>query len=285
MLMTRAALSALTIAVSLASLSQSSGAEPTKDELETRAGQLRDKLDKDGFTVVVEAPFVVVGDEGAAMVKKHATGFLRNNIQLMEKDFFPSRPDKLIEIWLFKNEKSYRAGAKKYFGDTPDTPFGYYSPDHAAMIMNADGMGTLSHELVHPYIEKNFPNAPSWFNEGLASLYEYPGEKNGHIIGHVNWRLPNLKKELKAKTLPPLSTLLKTSRDEFYNAEYDAYAMARYVMYYLQEKGKLRDFYQKFHDDKKDPTGKAALEAVLGEDLDTFDGKWRTWVAALQSDT
>nr|HEX4315153.1 DUF1570 domain-containing protein [Kofleriaceae bacterium] len=260
-------------------------AEPTADELETRAKELRDRVGGDGFTVIVEAPFVVLGNESAGAVKSHATNFLRHYISLMEKDYFPSRPDKLIEVWLFKNEKSYRAGANKYFGDTPDTPFGYYSPEHSAMIMNADGLGTLSHELVHPYIEKNFPSAPSWFNEGLASLYEYPGDKNGHIIGHVNWRLPNLKKEIKDGTLPEMSKLLGTSSDEFYNASYDAYAYARYLMYYLQQQDKLRDYYAKFHADTKDLTGKAALEDVLGEKLDTFEPKWRKWVLALQPDT
>ena len=57
-------------------------------------------------------------------------------------------------------------------------------------------------------------------------------------------------------------------------------------MYYLQEHGKLHDFYAKFHDDTKDdPTGQKALEAVLGEKLDTFEPKWRKWVLALQPDT
>ncbi len=260
-------------------------AAPSADELDVRAADLKTRVGKDGFTVLVEAPFVIVGDEAPAAVKSHATNFLRRYIGLMEKDFFAERPDKLIEIWLFKNEKDFRAGAKKYFDDTPDTPFGYYSPDHAAMIMNADGLGTLSHELVHPYVEKNFPAAPSWFNEGLASLYEYPGERKGHIIGHVNWRLPNLKKEIKADTLPAMTKLVATSSDDFYNAPYDAYAFARYLMYYLQEHGKLVDFYKAFHDDKKDPTGKAALEGVLGESLDDFEPKWRKWVLALQPDT
>jgi hypothetical protein len=275
-------------AIAMAALLFTTGdvvAEPSGDDLDARAAALKDRVGKDGFTVVVEAPFVVLGDESPAMVKQHATGFLHRNIALMEKDYFPARPDKLIEVWLFKNEKSFRAGAKKYFDDTPDTPFGYYSPDHAAMIMNVDGLGTLSHELVHPYIEKNFPTAPSWFNEGLASLYEYPGERKGHIIGHVNWRLPNLKKEINAKTLPAMTTLIATSRDDFYGAPYDAYAYARYIMYYLQQQDKLRDFYSKFHDDTKDLTGKTALEAVLGEKLDDFEPKWRKWVLALQPDT
>ena len=188
-------------------------------------------------------------------------------------------------MWLFKNEKSFRKGAKKFFGDAPDTPFGYYSPDHNALVMNASGLGTLSHELVHPYMEANFPDVPSWFNEGLASLYEYPGERKGHIIGNVNWRLPNLKKEIKAKTLPKLvvaaldddatsSTTPTTTRTRY----------ARYLMYYLQEQGKLQDFYKKFLADKKDLTGATALEAVLGEDLETFEPKWRKWVLAISKD-
>ena len=143
------------------------------------------------------------------------------------------------------------------------------------------GAGTLSHEIVHPYIEANFPNSPSWFNEGLASLYEQPSERKGRIVGLPNWRLPNLKKEIKAKTLPKLSKLIGTTRDQFYEANYDAYAYARYLVYYLQEQGKLQEFYKKFLADKKDLTGATALEAVLGEDLDTFEPKWRKWVLAI----
>ena len=33
-------------------------------------------------------------------------------------------------------------------------------------------LGTLSHELVHPYMEANFPDVPSWFNEGLAEYVQ-----------------------------------------------------------------------------------------------------------------
>lgn len=257
-------------------------AEPTQKELDARAAELEKKLKGQGYTVLVEPPFVVIGDSPAKEVKRITTGFFRQKVSLLEKDFFTKRPDKLLEVWLFRNEKSFRAGAKKFFDDTPDTPYGYYSPDDNALIMNASGLGTLSHELVHPYMEANFPDVPSWFNEGLASLYERPSEKKGHIIGLPNWRLPNLKKEIKAGTLPKMSKLLGTTRDQFYEADYDAYAYARYIVYYLQEQGKLQDFYKKFLEDKKDLTGATALAAVLGEDLDTFEPKWRKWVMAIQ---
>ena len=260
-------------------------AEPTADQLAERKAALEKRLDGQGFTVVVEPPFVIVGDESAKTVKHHASGILHWAISLLEAEYFKQRPDKLIEIWLFKNEKTYRKGAKQFFGDDPDTPYGYYSSEHDAMVMNiGPGAGTLTHEVVHPYMEANFPNVPSWFNEGLASLYERPSERKGHIIGLPNWRLPSLKKAIRDKTLPEMEKLLSTTSDEFYNADFDSYAYARYLMYYLQEQGKLTDFYNKFLADKNDLTGKTALEAVLGEKLETFEPKWRKWVLAIVGD-
>jgi hypothetical protein len=141
-------------------ISTTAAAEPTQKELDARAAELKTKLDGQGFTIMVEAPFVVVGDGSAAQVKHIATGFLRDKVHMLEKDYFTKRPAKLIEVWLFTNEKSFRKGAKKYFNDTPDTPYGYYSPTANAMIMNVAGLGTLSHELVHPYMEANFPEVP-----------------------------------------------------------------------------------------------------------------------------
>jgi len=276
---------AIVSALFLVSSTAPAAAEPSAQDLATRKADLEKKLAGAGFTVLIEGPFVVVGDEGNKMEEKRASGFMRWAITLLEKDYFGKRPDKLIEVWLFRNEKSFRAGAKKYFGDEPDTPYGYYSPDRDALVMNiGPGAGTLSHELVHPYLEANFPNVPSWFNEGLASLYERPVEKKGHIVGLPNWRLPNLKREIKAKTLPSLDKLLKTTRDGFYEAPYDSYAYARYLLLYLQEQGKLHEFYEKFVADTKDPSGQAALEAVLGQDIATFEPLWRKWVLALQGD-
>ena len=274
----------LAIACCMVASARIAAAEPSAKQLDERASELREKLKGQGYTILVEAPFVVIGDGPASEVKRTTKGFLRSKIELLEKDFFTKRPDKLIEVWLFRNERSFRKGAKKFFDDEPNTPYGYYSPTANALIMNASGLGTLSHELVHPYMEANFPDVPSWFNEGLASLFERPSERHGHIIGLPNWRLPELKKEIRAGTLPSLDTLLHTSRDEFYDAKWDAYAQARYLVYYLQEEGKLHEFYTKFLADDKDRSGRAALEAVLGENLDTFDAKWQKWVLAIVSD-
>lgn len=277
--MTRAALA---LVLSLAGAGTAT-AEPSADELEAHAVALRDRLKRDGMTVVVEPPFVVVGDN-AGIVRRRSAGILRWAISRYEADLFETGPSRIVEIWLFRNEKTYRRGAMKYFGDEPSTPYGYYSPEDSAIIMNiGPGAGTLTHEVVHPYVEADFPAAPSWLNEGIASLYEYPTDVRGHIAGKVNWRLPGLQRAIRARTLPALPVLLSTTTDEFYGAEYDSYAFARFLMQHLQEEGKLFEFYARFRAAAADdPTGEATLAAVLGEDLATYEARWRKWVMTLR---
>lgn len=263
-------------------LSSTAYAAPTKEQLAAHAAELEKKLAGQGFHVLVEAPFVVIGDESKAKVKSRAN-FVRWVVRLIEADYFSKQPDKIIEVWLFRNEKTYRKGAKKFFDDEPSTPYGYYSSEDNALVMNiGPGAGTLSHEIVHPYIEANFPNSPSWFNEGLASLYEQPRERDGHMWGTTNWRLPGLQKMIKSKTLPSLQTLLSSTRDGFYEASYDSYAYARFLCQYLQDHGKLRDFYKKFVTDDKDTTGQAALEAVVGMKLAEFEPVFAKWAMGLR---
>lgn len=256
-------------------------AAPTREELDARAAELTKQLKGQGFTVTVTPPFVVVGDESPAKVRSRVN-FVDWVVRLIEKDYFDKQPEKILVIWLFRNINTYKAGAKKFFGDSPDTPYGYYSSEDNALIMNiGPGAGTLSHELVHPYIEANFPDAPSWFNEGLASLYEQPREREGHMWGTTNWRLPGLTEMIRKKTLPPLATLLSTSRDEFYEAEFDAYAYARFLCQYLQDKGKLREFYRAFLADK-DHTGITTLEKIVGKRLVDFQPEFEKWALSLR---
>jgi hypothetical protein len=110
---------------------------PTQEQLEARAKELEKKLEGQGYTILVEPPFVVIGDSPAKEVKRVTTGFLRRKVSLLEQEFFTKRPDRVLDVWLFKNRQSFFKGAKKFFNDDPGTPYGYYSPDDNALIMNA----------------------------------------------------------------------------------------------------------------------------------------------------
>jgi len=257
----------------------------TKD-FQKHADNLKTKLKDRGFTVLIETPFVVIGDESEAVVRRRTEDTVRWAVDKLKQDYFTKDPQDILEIWLFKDDASYRKHAKEFFNDEPDTPYGYYSPQNKALIMNiATGGGTLVHEIVHPFMEANFPSAPAWFNEGLGSLYEQSGEVNGQIQGYTNWRLPGLQRGIRMKTVAAFKVLMSTSRNEFYGDRTgNNYAQARYLCYYLQQKKLLTKLYKEFWTNQKtDPTGYASLQKVLGRgDMDVFQREWERFVLELK---
>jgi hypothetical protein len=246
---------------------------------------LRKRLPSSEFAVVVEPPFVVVGDGGKKAVESHASGTVKWAVDLLKRDYFAKDPKEILDIWLFKDAASYRKNAKQLFGEDPTTPYGYYSAANKSLVMNIEtGGGTLVHEIVHPFMEANFPDCPAWFNEGMGSLYEQCGEQDGHIRGYTNWRLPGLRQAIKRGGLTPFKTLLAMDARTFYNEDKGTnYSQSRYLCYYLQERGLLTRFYREFlANSKDDPTGFDTLQKILGEsDMEDFQKRWEKFVLGL----
>jgi hypothetical protein len=258
----------------------------TDADFQRHVSALRKKLPSRSFTIIIQKPFVVIGDESPADVRGHAEQTVKWAVEKLKQDFFSKDPSKILNIWLFKDAASYEKYARQLFGQTPTTPYGYYSSQDKAIIMNiATGGGTLVHEIVHPFMESNFPACPAWFNEGLGSLYEQSGEVDGHIHGFTNWRLPGLQQAIKAGRIPSFKMLMAMTDEEFYRDDTGSnYGQARYLCYYLQEKGLLVKFYQEFvAQQASDPSGYQSLQKVLGErDMNAFQKAWEKFVLQLR---
>ena len=248
--------------------------------------KLKAKMPEGDFKIVIQKPFVVVGDEELETVKRRAENTVGWAVTKLKRSYFTKDPKYILDVWLFKDKTSYETNAKELFGRVPGTPYGYYSSYHRSLVMNiSTGGGTLVHEIVHPFIENNFEDCPSWFNEGLASLYEQSTERNGGIWGSTNWRLRGLQLAIQDDRVPAFATLFSTTRDEFYDEDPGTnYAQGRYLCYYLQERGKLVEFYTTFRDNVgTDPTGIGSLRKVLGtNDLDRFKKQWEQYVLKLR---
>ena len=260
----------------------------TDDDYARHVERLKKKLPSKEFEIVIEKPFVVVGDGGRAAVEEHARGTVRWAVTLLKKDYFAKDPREILDIWLFKDSASYNEHATALFGGRPTTPYGYYSPAHKSLVMNIEtGGGTLVHEIVHPFVEANFPECPPWLNEGLGSLYEQSGEQDGHIRGYTNWRLPGLQRAIRRGGLTTFKTLLSMDSRAFYDDDRGTnYAQARYLCYYLQERGLLTRFYREFLNKRAtDPTGFDTLKRVLNEpDMEAFQKRWEKFVLELGED-
>jgi hypothetical protein len=239
-----------------------------------------------GFHVVVAPPFVVVGDEPAATVRRRAEQTVRWAVTRLKAEYFRRDPAEIIDVWLFKDRPSYEAHTWRLFHDRPGTPYGYYSAAHHALVMNiATGGGTLVHEIVHPFVSANFPAAPAWLNEGLGSLYEQCADRDGRIWGLPNWRLEGLQTAIRARRLPSFAQLTATTDRQFYREDPGTnYAQARYLLLYLQERGLLRRYYAEVVAGARgDPTGYRTLRRVLGDpDMGRFQQSWEAWVLGLR---
>jgi len=260
----------------------------SKSDFDEHIKELKKRLPGPEFSIVVQPPFVVVGDEPAAVVRQHAEETIKWAVERLKQDFFAKDPEEILDIWLFKDADSYEKHTLSIFNDRPSTPYGYYSRGHKALIMNiSTGGGTLVHELVHPFVEANFPACPPWLNEGLGSLYEACGEQDGHIHGFVNWRLPGLQHAIKAGTVPTFKTLTSLDSSTFYaDGRGVNYAQARYLCYYLQERELLTKFYRQFQANQDDdPTGYKTLTGVLGNpNMDVFKKQWEKYVTDLREE-
>jgi hypothetical protein len=134
---------------------------------------LRERLRKKGLPgleIRVEEPFVVVGNATPEELAR-VSGTVRWAADILEADFFEKRPAKILDVFLFGDASSYYRGVERLTGSEPTTPYGFFSPAQGGLFMNiATGGGTLVHEIVHPYVEADLPDAPPWLNEGLGSL-------------------------------------------------------------------------------------------------------------------
>lgn len=254
-------------------------------ELAQHVRALKETL-PEGFSVVVEAPFVVIGDEPEDTVRQRTRKTIGWAMRHLETQLFPRRPKEILDVWLFKDARSYQHHTRTLLGDEPGTPYGYYSPRLGALIMNiATGGGTLVHELVHPYMRANYPDCPAWINEGLGSLYEQSAERGGSIVGLTNWRLAGLQRAIRAGEAPSLRHLTATTDREFYGDDSGVnYAAARYLMLWLQEEGRLEGFVAAAMAGRaKDPSGWTALRAAVGAaDMQKFQREWAAWVLGLR---
>lgn len=239
-----------------------------------------------GFTVLVEKPFVVIGDQDAAAVERHAVGTVRWAAALLTKDFFPKPPDAIYDIWLFGGKESYDLHVARLTGTPPISVYGFCAPARKALYMNiATGGGTLVHEMTHAYMHGNAPRCPPWLNEGLASLFEACGRRDGHLVGHPNWRLPGLQKALRAGTAPSFAELATMDHARFYGDDTGAnYGVARYLFYHLQERDLLRGYIADWlARQADDPTGYQTLVRTLGDrDLGAFRAEWERLMLELR---
>jgi hypothetical protein len=257
-----------------------------ESDRDARVKLAREDLGASTKAVRVSPIFIVAGPSAA--VTASATPFIEAVIGAYTNGRFSKPPSQAISIYIFPESGPYNGFCRKHYGGKDCiSRFGFYEPNDRKIIMNGGADGTLSHELVHPFVETDFPEAPTWINEGIASLFEQPVlTRQGEIHGAKNWRFPRLRSAMNSAKEDPsirLETLFTISDEAFRGDSEDLhYAMARYFCQWMDEKGKLWPFYRAWRDNvKEDPRGEKAFIEVVGKTPKDASADWRRWLHAL----
>lgn len=184
-------------------------------------------------------------------------------------------PHARIALCLLPDDTRYRAAAAA-FDDIP-SDWGFYRPDlRVAMSNLGASVGNLRHELVHPLIGDDFPGIPAWLNEGIAALYG-TAKCNGRRCDFlVNYRLRDLQKAIADGTLPSIAELASSRDADVRGARaMTFYAMARYVLLFVEKQGKLSQLYAELRGAER-----AKHAQVLARYVD--DAAFVTWAKKLR---
>jgi hypothetical protein len=280
-------LSALVLAVYPANAQSKAEAEPVSETDQNLAKRKVDALADlpKGAAAHIVSPFVISSPNAATA--SAGAAFTQSLIKAYTNGRFNKMPAP-VSVFIFPEAARFEEFCKKKTQAACISVFGFYLSDSRSIVMRGGADGTLSHELVHPFVEADFPGAPIWLNEGIASLFEGPVlPKPGEIHGNVNWRLPRLQNALNNKEEEGevnVSTLFTTEDAAFRaNKEDLHYSMARFFCQWLDTKGKLWDFYHAYRDNVgTDAKGTKALSDTLGMSPDEATKPWRAWVRSLR---
>jgi len=254
-----------------------------------RVSDARRELGATTHVAVVAGVFVVAHTSGFrdAYVEEDRA-LLSRAYGALRRDAFRTPPEKAVGVYLFPSWLPYDEFCSTRWGERCASPYGFYARGERLIVIDmALGEGTLTHEMVHPMVEADFPGAPTWLDEGLASLFEAPTfDAAGNIHGRTNWRLRRLLTAIADDRTRPLVRIDRlfgmTSRAFRADDEVLSYALARYLCQWLDERGQLWAFYRRFRDDRAgDPDGRRAFLMVTGETPTEAQAAWKAWLESL----
>lgn len=256
-------------------------------DVATRRAEVRARFGDQAAVQVEDGVFLFAASRDDATFEA-AVKLARQALAAYFNGRFSRHPDRAVTVYLFGTQAAFDAFYKRWFGEPVTSDLGFYDRASRDVLVNAaPGLPTLTHELVHPIVQSDFPDAPAWINEGLGALFEKPVfPRPGEVHGETNWRLPRLRVALSSQSERAKTRLdaLFAMRDEvFHGPQRDLhYAMARYVCQWLDARGQLWAFYGAWRDGViEDRGGERAFARVVGMTPADANEPWVAWVKGL----
>jgi len=223
----------------------------------------------------------------AAKILEEALTAYRVNLDWVTRD-----KTRLYPVYIFSGKQGFHEYLSEFsalMGEVPDQVAGLYLPLLKQLALwhlpeREEMLDVIRHEGFHQYLDRLMPEAPIWFNEGLAVYHETAVNRRGKL--HFGEPHPYYLKVLGEKELVPLETFLSWSRAEFYEAAPLSYAEAWAFMHLLKEgKPRHRDLFARLLEefqtkpvvevvhDRLSPIALKPLQAALEEHVAEMRGQ------------
>jgi hypothetical protein len=200
-------------------------------------------------------------------------------IKLVNRDFFRADFDYPIRAFVLEDQNQFKEFVQNELHLPGPPGFGIYLYSNKLFATyETSGLGTFTHEILHPLVERNLSSRPAWADEGIPTFFEkfYGYWKDDELVlfwGFQNpWRIEELGTNLTRLSLDALIS------DQDPTGRFDAVrneSELRMVSLFLWEQGRFRRFLRLIA--AKDKRGyasyfEAAMDMPLGRIIPVWQG-------------
>lgn len=217
------------------------------------------------------------GDLPAQKLALYAT-FSDMFVELVEQDFFRVKTRFPIQAIVLEDKGSFKHFLRNALGVQTPPDYGIYLAEAALFVTyDGSGLGTFTHEIMHPLVEESLPHRPAWAMEGIPAFFEkfYGHVQNGRL--HVQWGYQN---PWRIEMLGPKLKHLKL--DRIVNGS-EGTSEKRLVTVYLNQRGKLKTFLELVQANERRGF-RTHLEAAFGKPLKEIEADWKRYLQEIEND-
>jgi hypothetical protein len=258
-----------------------------------------------GYRADTAGGMVLVAPPGRwAAVRRDAVGPLAAHRRYLANALTLQPVDSLLTLYVVRDADFQRFAVRMHGLRVPGELVGYSMREDLSMVVRPVGRwwGTAMHEQTHLVRALRLPDAPAWFDEGLAALFEVAEVQGDSVRGLPNWRGGVLAMgEWRDPTIAVLDDVLGRSYVAMHAGASqriaDTHGYARYLLLHVQRQGALADLVTTIRDRRTatidrttgaltitdgDPLADRALVArVLGTTPSGLDSAFRTFLSAV----
>ena len=198
------------------------------------------------------------------------------------RDLFQNKPKQplyIVVLTAADSPKVFRRGVGGMYNPGSRTLFCSDMPMHKLLRLDV-----VIHEFTHALhfadMGARHQQHPIWLVEGLATLFE-TSDRNGTVVPRHSHRLVVAQAAARARQLVPWPTFMKLNHMQFMMRARATYAQARYMLFYMHQKGLLKRFYDEYtakENYARDRSAVDSFQVVFGKPIEAVERDWRAWL-------